>query len=203
MSISLLPELRDPPALVGAVGRSQEPIALALPENHQILLAKPQQRVDFGAARVLPHVDFGMRHSILDYPPHPANALAAAQIGQTVILDATFLHQVPKRSPSAPGFRLPTAAHLHPAKLDPTACNLADENAVESGFVSGPVAANPRANAFTSAGSARVVTGATPSVIGVTTVFRPGRWRIASGTRTVMLVAAVMPPPPGRWARWR
>ena len=58
-------------------------------------------------------------------------------------------------------------------------------------------------SAFTSAGSARVMTGVTPSVIGVTTVVRPGRWRITSGTRTVMLVAVVMLPTTARPAGWR
>jgi hypothetical protein len=53
---------------------------------------------------------------------------------------------------------------------------------------------NARASAFASAGSARVATAGTRSCTGVTTVFRPGRRRMVSGTRTVMLVAVLMPP---------
>lgn len=56
---------------------------------------------------------------------------------------------------------------------------------------------NVYASVFTSGGPARVVTGAMPSVIGGMTVILPGRWWIASGTRTVVLVAAVMLRPSG------
>jgi hypothetical protein len=47
------------------------------------------------------------------------------------------------------------------------------------------------------------VINATPFAIGVTTVFRPGRRWMVSGTWTVMLVACVMPPPAAPQARWR
>jgi hypothetical protein len=59
------------------------------------------------------------------------------------------------------------------------------------------------ARAFTSAGSARVVTAAGPAAIGVTTVFLPGRRRTVSGTLTVMLVAVVMLPPAVHPVRWQ
>ncbi len=53
---------------------------------------------------------------------------------------------------------------------------------------------NARANAFTSAGSAHVVAaGARPVSCGVTIVVRPGRRRMVSGTRTLMVAIAVMP----------
>jgi hypothetical protein len=63
---------------------------------------------------------------------------------------------------------------------------------------------NARASAFTNAGLARVQADAGPATPpGVTIVFRPGRRRIASGTRTVMLVACVMRRPAAPRARWR
>ena len=48
-----------------------------------------------------------------------------------------------------------------------------------------------------------MVTGVAPFIIGVTTVFLPGRCRMASGTRTVMLVAVVTLRPLKHPAKWR
>ncbi|WP_165982748.1 hypothetical protein [Dankookia rubra] len=48
-----------------------------------------------------------------------------------------------------------------------------------------------------------MATAVAPSSTGITTVFRPGRCRMANGTWTVMLVAMLMLRPSARWARWR
>ena len=53
-----------------------------------------------------------------------------------------------------------------------------------------------RASALSSVGSALVLTSAGRTPSGVTTVFRHGRRRMVSGTRTVILAAAGVTPPP-------
>lgn len=115
---------------------------MALPENDEVFLAKRQQRVDLCAAGILPHIDLGMSDRILDHPAHPADPLAATQIRQTIIFDATFLYQMPKRRPSARRFRMATATDAKPLVLYTAVGNLGDEDAVELGFICGPVAPN-------------------------------------------------------------
>lgn len=56
--------------------------------------------------------------SFLDRPTHPADALAAAQIRRTIVLDAAFLHQVPERRPTLCRFRMPMASLAILARLD-------------------------------------------------------------------------------------
>ena len=142
--ISLASELPDPTALIGAIGRFQQPIVLAPRENHQIFLAEPEQRVHLRTTPIPPFVYLSTCRRVLDHPAHPANPLTAAQVGRTVVLHAAFLDQVPEGRPAPRRFRQSTATHPNPAKGEPAARNLGDKNAVEFGFIGGPVASKGR-----------------------------------------------------------
>jgi len=120
--------LCDSPALGRAIGSLEQPIVAALCKHDKVFLPIPEERIDGAAANFLPFIDLGMLGRILNHPAHPTDALAAAQIGQAVVLDRPFLYEMPERRPAAMRLGDASAIHRPAAKLKPGLRDLVQEN---------------------------------------------------------------------------
>jgi hypothetical protein len=85
-SITLSAKTPNAVRLFDAICRLEQPAIPSLSKHHQIFFPIPKQSVGFAAPHVLPFVNLGMDRGILNYPPHPPKAFAAAQIECAILL---------------------------------------------------------------------------------------------------------------------